>query len=112
MCIRDSSGVVVDKLVVEGLVQIVGGKIVVDCILLNDNLRLLNVCLLGLLTDDKNNEHQNADEEHPHDKESDGPVSYTHLRAHETVLDLVCRLLLEKKKQLIHNDGKSTYCMC
>ena len=25
-------------------------------------------------------------------------VSYTHLRAHETVLDLVCRLLLEKKK--------------
>ena len=23
----------------------------------------------------------------------------THLRAHETVLDLVCRLLLEKKKQ-------------
>ena len=28
------------------------------------------------------------------------PVSYTHLRAHETVLDLVCRLLLEKKKKL------------
>src|SRR5664280_1405784 len=27
-----------------------------------------------------------------------GTVSYTHLRAHETVLDLVCRLLLEKKK--------------
>ena len=25
------------------------------------------------------------------------PVSYTHLRAHETVLDLVCRILLEKK---------------
>ena len=24
------------------------------------------------------------------------PVSYTHLRAHETVLDIVCRLLLEK----------------
>ena len=24
-------------------------------------------------------------------------VSYTHLRAHETVLDIVCRLLLEKK---------------
>ena len=24
-------------------------------------------------------------------------VSYTHLRAHETVLDLVCRLLLEQK---------------
>ena len=30
--------------------------------------------------------------------ESPQPVSYTHLRAHETVLDLVCRLLLEKKK--------------
>ena len=27
------------------------------------------------------------------------PVSYTHLRAHETVLDLVCRLLLENKKR-------------
>ena len=26
------------------------------------------------------------------------PVSYTHLRAHETCADLVCRLLLEKKK--------------
>ena len=25
-------------------------------------------------------------------------VSYTHLRAHETEADLVCRLLLEKKK--------------
>ena len=33
-----------------------------------------------------------------------GSVSYTHLRAHETVLDLVCRLLLEKKKkQKQHN---------
>ena len=27
-----------------------------------------------------------------------GPVSYTHLRAHETLMNLVCRLLLEKKK--------------
>src|SRR5659263_751017 len=26
------------------------------------------------------------------------PVSYTHLRAHETRHDLVCRLLLDKKK--------------
>ena len=32
------------------------------------------------------------------------PVSYTHLRAHETVLDLVCRLLLEKKKKRL-TDG-------
>ena len=29
---------------------------------------------------------------------SNKPVSYTHLRAHETRHDLVCRLLLEKKK--------------
>ena len=32
------------------------------------------------------------------------PVSYTHLRAHETEADLVCRLLLEKKKiTIIYN---------
>ena len=32
-------------------------------------------------------------------------VSYTHLRAHETVLDLVCRLLLEtKNKHKIYQD--------
>src|SRR5450756_2935585 len=30
---------------------------------------------------------------------SSDTVSYTHLRAHETRHDLVCRLLLEKKKQ-------------
>ena len=29
-----------------------------------------------------------------------GAVSYTHLRAHETSLHLVCRLLLEKKKYI------------
>ena len=34
-----------------------------------------------------------------------GPVSYTHLRAHETVLDLVCRLLLEKKNKTIIHDA-------
>ena len=31
------------------------------------------------------------------------PVSYTHLRAHETVLDLVCRLLLEKQNTCSYN---------
>src|SRR5665811_2510098 len=31
----------------------------------------------------------------PYTPGDDVPVSYTHLRAHETVLDLVCRLLLE-----------------
>ena len=34
----------------------------------------------------------------PENEFDHGTVSYTHLRAHETVLDLVCRLLLEKKK--------------
>src|SRR5450756_2679927 len=34
------------------------------------------------------------------------PVSYTHLRAHETRHDLVCRLLLEKKKK--NNKNKET----
>ncbi|WDT36119.1 hypothetical protein PVA38_06865 [Streptococcus pneumoniae D39] len=37
-------------------------------------------------------------------------VSYTHLRAHETVLDLVCRLLLEKKKYS-HLHHLSPYCL-
>src|SRR5450756_3016403 len=32
------------------------------------------------------------------------PVSYTHLRAHETRHDLVCRLLLEKKKKKKPNE--------
>ena len=32
-----------------------------------------------------------------------GPVSYTHLRAHETVLELVCRPLLETKNRFKHN---------
>ena len=35
-------------------------------------------------------------QEHFHDGSES--VSYTHLRAHETELDLVCRLMLEKKK--------------
>ena len=42
------------------------------------------------------------------------PVSYTHLRAHETGRNLVCRLLLEKKKK-IRLDGISAwmgYCLC
>eukprot|EP00831_Metopus_contortus_P076110 TRINITY_DN7007_c0_g1_i2.p2 TRINITY_DN7007_c0_g1~~TRINITY_DN7007_c0_g1_i2.p2 ORF type:complete len:137 (+),score=33.03 TRINITY_DN7007_c0_g1_i2:121-531(+) len=34
------------------------------------------------------------------------PVSYTHLRAHETSLHLVCRLLLEKKKKKYPQQNK------
>src|SRR5678815_6048463 len=30
----------------------------------------------------------------------EGPVSYTHLRAHDSPEHLVCRLLLEKKKKM------------
>ena len=60
--------------------------------LVHDNQR--QVEQLGILTG-----HAGA----PHVRADDGavgkPVSYTHLRAHETVLDLVCRLLLEKKKK-------------
>src|SRR5674536_47571 len=33
------------------------------------------------------------------DRHGRKPVSYTHLRAHETPEHLVCRLLLEKKKK-------------
>ena len=40
------------------------------------------------------------------EQKSDVPVSYTHLRAHETVLDLVCRLLLEKKNKKIQKKKK------
>ncbi|CZR83236.1 hypothetical protein CDFC105_43948 [Clostridioides difficile] len=36
-----------------------------------------------------------------------GPVSYTHLRAHETRHDLVCRLLLEKKKNTKEKKDKN-----
>eukprot|EP00831_Metopus_contortus_P052827 TRINITY_DN44375_c0_g1_i1.p1 TRINITY_DN44375_c0_g1~~TRINITY_DN44375_c0_g1_i1.p1 ORF type:complete len:175 (-),score=30.44 TRINITY_DN44375_c0_g1_i1:2-526(-) len=35
-------------------------------------------------------------------------VSYTHLRAHETSLHLVCRLLLEKKKKTNLKNNKQT----
>ena len=39
-------------------------------------------------------------------------VSYTHLRAHETVLDLVCRLLLEKTKLIrVHTCVRIDYLM-
>src|SRR5659263_689139 len=39
---------------------------------------------------------------------TNGSVSYTHLRAHETRHDLVCRLLLEKKKENIKHKKKKT----
>ena len=42
--------------------------------------------------------HEKAGIKYPADEMSFRPVSYTHIRAHETVLDLVCRLLLEQQK--------------
>ena len=44
-------------------------------------------------------------------------VSYTHLRAHETALAIVCRLLHEKqktqkKKQIILNQEQQSVFMC
>ena len=38
---------------------------------------------------------------------SSDPVSYTHLRAHETLMNLVCRLLLEKNL-FFFNDTATT----
>ena len=38
------------------------------------------------------------------------PVSYTHLRAHETGRNLVCRLLLEKKKRNGRMTGDGLLC--
>src|SRR5665648_1104627 len=43
------------------------------------------------------------------ERDSWEPVSYTHLRAHETRHDLVCRLLLEKKKKKNELDFIVTY---
>ena len=34
------------------------------------------------------------------------PVTYPHLRAHETVLALVCRLLLVEQKQVLDHVGR------
>ena len=42
---------------------------------------------------------QDAEDDMPLDRRCFSTVSYTHLRAHETVLELLCRLLLEKKKR-------------
>ena len=39
-------------------------------------------------------------------------VSYTHLRAHETRSNLVCRLLLEKKKKSFSDCLSHLHCNC
>ena len=56
------------------------------------------VCSLFLYLDRRKNWSRYGDE----------AVSYTHLRAHETRHDLVCRLLLEKKKNKKTTNKKKT----
>src|SRR5660397_121740 len=41
---------------------------------------------------------------------SKNPVSYTHLRAHETKANLVCRLLLEKKQKKTPKSSWARFC--
>jgi len=54
----------------------------------------------GLATEDKSSPDALFDPVTVADRASEA-ASYTHLRAHETILDIVCRFLLEKQK-LIH----------
>src|SRR3546814_7214747 len=55
-----------------------------------------------------NGGHKKAAKPSPHTAGTRSkPVSYTHLRAHETSQDPVCRLLLEKKKST-HKSNQNT----
>ena len=56
------------------------------------NLRPVSADTIGIALDEKTTR-----------AEVETPVSYTHLRAQETVLDLACSLLLEKKTTCIKN---------
>ena len=64
-----------------------------------DSMRLRDV--INLVTSIEIPLPDSPDSLDENDELLDGPttVSYTHLRAHETCADLVCRLLLEKKKK-------------
>eukprot|EP00658_Telonema_sp_P-2_P081715 TRINITY_DN8457_c0_g1_i1.p1 TRINITY_DN8457_c0_g1~~TRINITY_DN8457_c0_g1_i1.p1 ORF type:complete len:100 (-),score=35.68 TRINITY_DN8457_c0_g1_i1:47-346(-) len=84
MCIRDSAF----GMVLEAVVDLV----------LSEEIILRQVFGLGALPapthSSDNNRHTTASP-----SSTTTPVSYTHLRAHETPEHLVCRLLLEKKKK-------------
>ena len=54
-----------------------------------EDIHLLHYCVLKRIET-----WEGSPSRHPQEQ----AVSYTHLRAHETSLHLVCRLLLEKKK--------------
>src|SRR5665648_1049440 len=77
--------------------QICGKRMPMYAVPHTNNLKILELVLnngINPITKDKLVE-SNLDV----DNASYEPVSYTHLRAHETRHDLVCRLLLEKKKK-------------
>eukprot|EP00831_Metopus_contortus_P006802 TRINITY_DN12601_c0_g1_i2.p1 TRINITY_DN12601_c0_g1~~TRINITY_DN12601_c0_g1_i2.p1 ORF type:complete len:126 (+),score=31.10 TRINITY_DN12601_c0_g1_i2:41-418(+) len=57
---------------------------------------------IGLAKNDIHDK-QNNYEKSSNQLSREEPVSYTHLRAHETSLHLVCRLLLEKKKTTLNH---------
>src|SRR5665811_976563 len=77
----------------------VGGKQAVDVVRVEDQPDVFHaeVGLLTVLGD--GDERPWVEPDRQRWRAGEDPVSYTHLRAHETVLDLVCRLLLEKKKK-------------
>ena len=59
---------------------------------------------INIAREERNEEtRQDENQQRPEQREAPPPppkpVSYTHLRAHETRSNLVCRLLLEKKKK-------------
>ena len=62
---------------------------------------IFNLSLNDLVRNIKSLEMKVADDEKKIKRyeKRDEAVSYTHLRAHETTLHLVCRLLLEKKNR-------------
>ena len=74
-------------------------------IVLNDDYNTFDwviECFMEVLNHTSEQSEQLAWIVHTKGRASVKPVSYTHLRAHETVLDLVCRLLLEKTKLTRH----------
>src|SRR5660397_146323 len=84
-----------DQLLLPGetvLVMVSGGQ---------DSLALLHLLASGELGEVAGGDVQVLHVNHAlrgDDSEADEKLSYTHLRAHETKANLVCRLLLEKKK--------------
>ena len=94
MCIRDSLDGLSEQLAVDEV--LVGGDVFRDFAC---NTAQSGAQGLGSMVGTMSMSGQQYNSSNKHDHKGIEPVSYTHLRAHETVLDLVCRLLLEKKKK-------------